>query len=158
MHTTQIFTKVRSDFASRGVRCSGDLYLPGSTDRPPVVVMAHGFAGERTTNEQMVFEHVCKLGQIRKQCQALRRGQRLTLHVEDQIYLYARCHQESKQLALIVLNRSHSSWTHSLTPNNLHLADGAVFTDQLSGGQITIVKGSISLSIEPQTSAIYVCG
>jgi dienelactone hydrolase len=30
------------------VRCSGDLYLPGSTDRPPVVVMAHGFAGERT--------------------------------------------------------------------------------------------------------------
>ena len=48
MHTAQTFTKVRSDFASRGVRCSGDLYLPGSTHRPPVVVMAHGFAGERS--------------------------------------------------------------------------------------------------------------
>lgn len=47
MYATQTFTKVHSDFASHGVRCSGDLYLPGSTHRPPVVVMAHGFAGER---------------------------------------------------------------------------------------------------------------
>jgi pimeloyl-ACP methyl ester carboxylesterase len=47
VHTVRTFTKVRSDFASRGVRCSGDLYLPGSTHRPPVVVMAHGFASER---------------------------------------------------------------------------------------------------------------
>ena len=47
MHTAQTLTKVRSDFASRGLRCSGDLYLPGCPHRPPVVVMAHGFAGER---------------------------------------------------------------------------------------------------------------
>lgn len=48
MHPTQTFTKARSDFASHGLRCSGDLYLPGGIHRPPVVVMAHGFAGERT--------------------------------------------------------------------------------------------------------------
>lgn len=48
MHTAQTFTKVRSDFASCGVRCSGDLYLPDGARRPPVVVMAPGFASERT--------------------------------------------------------------------------------------------------------------
>jgi pimeloyl-ACP methyl ester carboxylesterase len=47
VHTAQTWTKVRSDFSSHGVRCSGDLYLPGSAHRPPVIVMAHGFAGER---------------------------------------------------------------------------------------------------------------
>lgn len=39
---------MRSDFTSQGVRCSGDLYLPEDVRRPPVVVMAHGFASERT--------------------------------------------------------------------------------------------------------------
>jgi pimeloyl-ACP methyl ester carboxylesterase len=47
MHTAQTYTKLRSDFTSHGVRCSGDLYLPSGVRRPPVVVMAHGFAGER---------------------------------------------------------------------------------------------------------------
>ncbi len=47
LHSTQPFAKVGSDFVSHGLRCSGDLYLPGGTRRPAVVVMAHGFAGER---------------------------------------------------------------------------------------------------------------
>jgi pimeloyl-ACP methyl ester carboxylesterase len=42
------FAIVRSDFASKGVRCSGDLYLPAGVYRPPVVVMGHGFGAERT--------------------------------------------------------------------------------------------------------------
>src|SRR6056297_2406985 len=36
------------DFESDGTRCAGWLYTPEGTARPPVVVMAHGFAGERT--------------------------------------------------------------------------------------------------------------
>ncbi len=37
-----------SDFISHGVRCAGWLFLPQHVSRPPVVVMAHGFAAERT--------------------------------------------------------------------------------------------------------------
>jgi dienelactone hydrolase len=37
-----------SDFASRGTRCAGWLYLPEGAAKPPVVVMAHGIAAERT--------------------------------------------------------------------------------------------------------------
>ena len=48
MSSTKTFATIRSDFTSKGVRCSGDLYLPAGIHRPPVVVMAHGFAAERS--------------------------------------------------------------------------------------------------------------
>lgn len=34
-------------FVVKGERLRGDLYRPAGVDRPPVIVMAHGFAGER---------------------------------------------------------------------------------------------------------------
>ncbi|MDY7081885.1 MAG: alpha/beta hydrolase, partial [Halobacteria archaeon] len=36
-----------SDFTSGGTRCAGWLYYPDADDNPPVVIMAHGFGGER---------------------------------------------------------------------------------------------------------------
>lgn len=33
---------------SKGCQCRGDLYLPDETQAPPIIVMAHGFAAERT--------------------------------------------------------------------------------------------------------------
>lgn len=41
------FNRLNSDFLSQGVRCAGWLYLPEGVERPPVVVMAHGFSAER---------------------------------------------------------------------------------------------------------------
>ncbi len=38
---------VSSSFVSRGLRCAGTLLLPDRGDPPPVIVMAHGFAGVR---------------------------------------------------------------------------------------------------------------
>lgn len=37
-----------ADFVSQGTRCAGDLFLPQGIERPPVVVMAHGFGAERS--------------------------------------------------------------------------------------------------------------
>ena len=37
-----------ADFSSQGVRCDASLYLPAQPDDPPVVVMAHGFAAEKS--------------------------------------------------------------------------------------------------------------
>lgn len=42
------FSKVTSDFYSRGTRCSGWLYRPDGVADPPLVIMAHGFAAEKT--------------------------------------------------------------------------------------------------------------
>ncbi|WP_152042134.1 alpha/beta hydrolase [Salinigranum salinum] len=41
-------TRHEHSFESRGVACAGWLYLPAEVTDPPVVVMAHGFGGERT--------------------------------------------------------------------------------------------------------------
>ncbi|MFW6113420.1 MAG: alpha/beta hydrolase [Actinomycetota bacterium] len=42
------FSREDSDFLSQGIRCAGWLYRPEGVSRPPVVIMAHGFAAERT--------------------------------------------------------------------------------------------------------------
>lgn len=42
------FSRTDSDFISHGTRCAGWLYRPDGVLNPPVVVMAHGFAAERT--------------------------------------------------------------------------------------------------------------
>ena len=38
---------IDSSFESDGLRCAGTLLLPSHGERPPVIVMAHGFAGVR---------------------------------------------------------------------------------------------------------------
>ena len=45
--TQHEFSKSLSDFTSKNIRCSGELYLPEGIQNPPVVVMAHGFGAER---------------------------------------------------------------------------------------------------------------
>ncbi len=42
------FLKVPSNFKSKNIRCSGELYMPEGIDDPPVVIMAHGFGAERS--------------------------------------------------------------------------------------------------------------
>jgi uncharacterized protein len=42
------FSIIPSDFISQGIRCSGELYLPTNLKNPPVVIMAHGFAAEKS--------------------------------------------------------------------------------------------------------------
>lgn len=37
----------KSDFLSKNVRCDGDLYLPESEKKPPIVIMAHGMAAQK---------------------------------------------------------------------------------------------------------------
>jgi pimeloyl-ACP methyl ester carboxylesterase len=42
-----VLERIDTCFYSEGVRCSAWLYLPEGTRKPPVVVMAHGFAGQK---------------------------------------------------------------------------------------------------------------
>jgi pimeloyl-ACP methyl ester carboxylesterase len=51
-----------ADFVSRGLRCSGWLYLPKAVERPPVVIMAHGFGAERTFGLQPFAEKFAEAG------------------------------------------------------------------------------------------------
>jgi pimeloyl-ACP methyl ester carboxylesterase len=55
---------VRSDvdFMSHGSRCAAWLYLPTGVERPPVVIMAHGFGAERTFGLEPFAERFAQAG------------------------------------------------------------------------------------------------
>lgn len=53
--------RVESDFVSGGLKCAGWLYLP-EAKKPPVVVMAHGFAAERSFRLTVFAERFCSEG------------------------------------------------------------------------------------------------
>ncbi len=54
--------RLDSDFFSKGLKCSGWLYLPDDVEKPPVVVMAHGFAGQKDFGLQPYAEHFAAKG------------------------------------------------------------------------------------------------
>lgn len=47
MEASAVFNRQDSNFVSKGTKCAGWLYLPAARENPPVIVMAHGLAGER---------------------------------------------------------------------------------------------------------------
>jgi len=53
---------VTKTFNSGSDQCVGDLYLPQGIERPPVIVMAHGFAGERSFRLPAFAERFCSQG------------------------------------------------------------------------------------------------
>ncbi len=57
-----LMTRIDSDFYSMGLRCSAWLYLPDGVARPPVVVMAHGFAGQKDFGLEPYAEHFADRG------------------------------------------------------------------------------------------------
>jgi len=51
-----------TNFHSGSDLCAADLYLPKGTDKPPIIVMAHGFAGERSFRLPAFAEKFCEQG------------------------------------------------------------------------------------------------
>jgi pimeloyl-ACP methyl ester carboxylesterase len=57
-----IFTRSDSDFMSGGLKCAGWLYRPDGAENPPVLIMAHGFAAERTFRLPLFAERFAAKG------------------------------------------------------------------------------------------------
>ena len=53
---------IAKTFNSGSDQCVGDLYLPQGIESPPVIVMAHGFAGERSFQLPVFAEMFCSQG------------------------------------------------------------------------------------------------
>jgi len=47
MNESTLVERTDSDFLSQGIRCSGWLFRPEDIENPPIIIIAHGFAGER---------------------------------------------------------------------------------------------------------------
>ena len=62
MSPSGTFRREDSSFRSQGTLCRGTLYLPDGETRPPVVVMAHGFAAERAFRLPAYAERFARSG------------------------------------------------------------------------------------------------
>jgi pimeloyl-ACP methyl ester carboxylesterase len=56
------FLREDSDFNCHGTRCAGWLYRPENVVNPPLIVMAHGFAGERSFALPAFAERFAEIG------------------------------------------------------------------------------------------------
>jgi dienelactone hydrolase len=54
--------RIDTQFYSLGLRCSAWLYLPDGKEKPPVVIMAHGFAGQKDFGLQPYAEYFAAQG------------------------------------------------------------------------------------------------
>ncbi len=60
--TNSQFTRTEKTFTSQGDKLKAWLYLPSGVSRPPVVVMAHGFGGQRWMRLPAYAEHFARMG------------------------------------------------------------------------------------------------
>ncbi len=56
------FTRMEKTFLSKGDNLKAWLYLPACVSKPPIVVMAHGFGGQRWMRLPAYAEHFAKMG------------------------------------------------------------------------------------------------
>jgi uncharacterized protein len=56
------FTRMEKTFISQGNKLKAWLYLPAGISKPPVVVMAHGFGGQRWMRLPAYAEHFARMG------------------------------------------------------------------------------------------------
>jgi fermentation-respiration switch protein FrsA (DUF1100 family) len=54
--------RIDAYFYSKGLKCSAWLYLPDGEEKPPVIVMAHGFAGQKDFGLQPYAEYFAGKG------------------------------------------------------------------------------------------------
>ena len=124
--------------------------MPGASDPDNRRMMI--FGSELSTHQSATLDHARKLGSLRQEHVALRRGDRSLLAVDDSMYVYART--EGSDVALVAINVSGSSQSRTVDVGSLGLS--GTLTDGLSGGSVTVSGGQVNLSVPASSSAVYV--
>ncbi|MEO8073749.1 MAG: alpha-amylase family glycosyl hydrolase, partial [Acidobacteriota bacterium] len=141
-----------------------EIAMPGGGDPDNRRDFSGGFVGDsrnaftaagRTAEENDVWNHVAKLGILRKEIEPLRRGELLTLLDEEQQTAYARI--KDNQAVLIVFNNDTKPADVSFDVSMIKpFAPNATLTDRL--GKISDVKienGTVKVSMPARTAGIF---
>jgi glycosidase len=130
-----------------------EIGLPGAADPDNRRLMKFsGLSG----NEQMVLSRVQLAGTARQSHAALRRGERRTLYVDANVYVFAR--GTGSDAVIVALNRNSFEVTTSpiTIPSGLSLPSGTVLTDLVSSRTATVSGGTIVVTVGAKDGAILV--
>jgi glycosidase len=95
-----------------------------------------------------------RLGAARNELNALQRGNRVTLWIEDNLYVYARV--AGTDVAVVVINREWNPRTLSVpVATGVPLPDGTKLHDRLGGPDLTVSGGNLAINIPAHTSAVF---
>ena len=132
-----------------------EIGMPGQGDPDNRRMMR--FGSDLTPPEADLLAFVQKVGQARRQNEGLQTGPEHSLLVQDDVYAYERDGLTGPDGAVVVINRTASPQTYTLTlVGNLATIPGpAQFIDVLGGADATVSGGKITLTIAAQSSAIY---
>ena len=84
---------------------------------------------------------------------ALRRGDRQTLWVDGDFYVYAR-DAGGGEVAIVAMNKGGGQRTETITlPPSLSLAGGPL-TDAIGGGTVSVSAGTISVTLDSWQYAV----
>ncbi|HXI91295.1 MAG TPA: alpha-amylase family glycosyl hydrolase [Blastocatellia bacterium] len=109
----------------------------------------------RTSDEQLAFDHLQKLGRLRTELEPLRRGELVNLYVADQQYAYAR--RTERASVIVAFNNDNRPATIEFDVSTVGLADGATLTDRLGAARDGVVEsGKLKVSLPARAAGIFV--
>ncbi|MBW1872688.1 MAG: hypothetical protein JRJ19_11525 [Deltaproteobacteria bacterium] len=130
----------------------GDEYgMPGASD--PDNRRNMRFSDELSDKEKNVLSHIGRLGRARACSQAMQRGTRRTLFVNENLYVYGRDAGDGYP-AIVILNRATLPREIEMSiPKEWALAEDAVFKDLL-GSQVEFNEMKIETIVLPRSSTL----
>lgn len=109
------------------------------------------FAPYLSTAQETLLARVQVVGQARAESEALGRGERTQLWVDDDLLVYAR-HTDA-DLAIVAMNTGSSTRTETVSLSGW---DGSTLTDAVGGGSVTVSGGQAQLSVGSWGYAVWV--
>ncbi|HEY4244484.1 MAG TPA: alpha-amylase family glycosyl hydrolase [Kofleriaceae bacterium] len=133
----------------------GDEYGETGGVDPNNRVNWRGGSSSLSADEQATLAWSRKVGTARKDLQALRRGAYVSVYnTNEDVLVFARQDSDGN-VALVAMNRLGTPTTISAPlPASLNLANGTVLHDHMGGANVTVVGGSISVTLGAQSAAI----
>jgi glycosidase len=118
--------------------------------------MAKAGSQPGTLNAQQadLREWTRKLGAARSSSRALRRGDRVTLLSEGDLWVYG-YQTGPKEVAIVVVNRGAAINARSIGAGSLTLGGVSSFTNALGGGSLTAVGSNVSITLGGGEAAIF---
>jgi glycosidase len=131
-----------------------EIGMPGAADPDNRRMMR--FDG-LSPNEQSVLAHARKVGAARQSDVVLRRGDYMTIWVDDLGLLVHARHVAGMPARVIAINKSDAEQKQMVPiPQKLGVPDGTRYTDVLGGPGLVAGGGYFPIDVPPRSSAVYI--
>jgi len=114
------------------------------------------FGTELTPAQQATLEHVRRLGRLRAEHPAVRRGTRVHVHQSSDGLFWAYAMATRDDTVLVLLNRTPTSRSEKLDVARFGWPDGTMLKDMLTEKTFAVSHGQVSVTVDGRTSSILV--